>query len=46
MKHLTPVTVLKAYYDGGQTIIAILDRVFGFVLDLADVKQKSPQSLT
>jgi len=44
MKHLRPITVLKAQYDGGQTIIAILDRVFGFVLDLADIKQKSPET--
>ena len=45
MKHLTPITVLKAQEDGGPVIVAILDRVFAFVLDLVNVKQKAPQPL-
>ena len=45
MKHFTPITVLKAHEAVGLPIISILERVFGFVLELADIKQKSPQPL-
>ena len=48
MKHFTPITISKAHEheEVGLPVVSILDRVFGFVLDLMDVKQKTPQPLT
>ncbi len=43
MKHLKTVTAAKAASNHTEDINAVLDRIFGFVLDLVDIKGKSAQ---
>ncbi|HQL95679.1 MAG TPA: hypothetical protein PL005_13460 [Candidatus Hydrogenedentes bacterium] len=39
MKHLRRVTVVKAHSD--EAVMGILDRVFGFVIEIVSLKGKS-----
>jgi len=41
MKHLKPVTVSKGFMAPWQDTGAILDQIFGFVLELVDRKGKT-----
>ena len=43
MKHLSRVTVAKADVVENVDVDAILARIFGFILDVLQLKGKSPQ---
>ncbi len=43
MKHLRRVTVVKAHDD--EAVLGILDRVFGFVIELVSMKGKNASHL-
>jgi len=43
MKHLRRVTVVKAHDD--EAVLGILDRVFGFVIEIVSMKGKNASHL-